>query len=59
MEKFKPITVKYTKAIRVDPETWAILKNEATKKSLETHIPCSVGWIVRQLVRDYILNLPR
>lgn len=54
MEKFKTTTVKYTKFIRIDPETWAKIKNEATIRSLTTHKPCNAGEIVRELVRDYI-----
>lgn len=59
MEKFKPVTIRYTKFIRVDPETWAIIKNEATKRTLATHRPCSAGEITRQLVRDYVMKLSK
>lgn len=51
MEKFKTTTVRYTKFIRVDPETWAIIKNEATKRTLVTHKPCTPG----QIIREYVL----
>lgn len=58
MVEFDPgVTIRYTKYARIDPETWAILKNEATKRTLETKIPCNVGWVVRQLVRQYITKL--
>ncbi len=58
MAKILLSDVTYTKSMRIDKRTWAILKNESVQRSLITLRTIPMGEIVRGLVQKHLIKPP-